>query len=422
MVDAVGEQGYAATSVASVISRAGASRRTFYEQFADRPTCFLTAAEEIGGLWSERASTAVDGALERGGNAVEAFIQALLEAASAIPAAPRLLVAELAAAGQAGIDCRARVIAELAATLERALARDAGARTKAEKGTAPTGSLMLQALVGAIIRVSYRRTLRGSGVRRLRPSTLSALVPELAQWVAAYRSGGPSEPATSVRASQLGGRAPGTLALTSGGSARRQLPRGESMLSRSFVVHNQRERLLDSIANLSAAEGYAAVTIPAIVAEAGVSVQAFYEHFSGSDDALLVAYEVGHRKALALVERAYAEQRSWRAGVSAAITTLLDFLASEPAFSHIALLDAPAAGGRVAAAARHGEAAYIQLLEPGLSLGRTRTRPPPLAAEASAAALQELCYAKTAAGRTRELPSLSELAGHLVLAPFAGAP
>jgi AcrR family transcriptional regulator len=43
----VGEHGYAATSVADVVARAGVSRKTFYEHFRDKEDCFL-AAYQIG--------------------------------------------------------------------------------------------------------------------------------------------------------------------------------------------------------------------------------------------------------------------------------------------------------------------------------------------------------------------------------------
>src|SRR5258707_2850574 len=43
MALAVAEKGYAATAVADVIARAGVSRKTFYEHFANREACFLAA-------------------------------------------------------------------------------------------------------------------------------------------------------------------------------------------------------------------------------------------------------------------------------------------------------------------------------------------------------------------------------------------
>ena len=43
IAEAVAEKGYAATTVADVVGRAGVSRKTFYEHFADKEECFLAA-------------------------------------------------------------------------------------------------------------------------------------------------------------------------------------------------------------------------------------------------------------------------------------------------------------------------------------------------------------------------------------------
>src|SRR5215218_4516301 len=47
MAQCVAEHGYAVTTVAQVIARAGVSRKTFYEHFPDKRACFL-AAWEVG--------------------------------------------------------------------------------------------------------------------------------------------------------------------------------------------------------------------------------------------------------------------------------------------------------------------------------------------------------------------------------------
>src|SRR6516164_1797887 len=43
MVQAVAEKGYARVAVTDVVERAGVSRKTFYEQFANKDDCFLAA-------------------------------------------------------------------------------------------------------------------------------------------------------------------------------------------------------------------------------------------------------------------------------------------------------------------------------------------------------------------------------------------
>jgi AcrR family transcriptional regulator len=199
------------------------------------------------------------------------------------------------------------------------------------------------------------------------------------------------------------------------------VPRGEGNVSRSFVIHNQRERILDALANLAAAKGFAATTIPAIVQEAAVSVQAFYEHFSGKEDAFLVAYEIGHRKGLAIVERAYESQKEWPAAVRAGIAALLEFLASEPAYAHLALIDALTASPKAAAVAHEGINAYAAMLEPGLQAGTNGHAQTAIAMEATAGSLLELCFVYVAGERTRELPGLTEFASDIALCPFVGA-
>jgi AcrR family transcriptional regulator len=44
---AVARKGYAATTVQDVLTRAGVSRKTFYEHFADKEDCFLAAYETV---------------------------------------------------------------------------------------------------------------------------------------------------------------------------------------------------------------------------------------------------------------------------------------------------------------------------------------------------------------------------------------
>jgi AcrR family transcriptional regulator len=407
MLALVGEQGYAASTVADVIARAGASRKTFYEHFEDRQACFATVSDEVAGQWLQRIGAAVEGAAGTE-QATGSFVDELFGAALASPAALRILAVEQAAVGPGGVERRERFLGELSGVLGRAF------------GERKDGSLLARALAGSVLRIPYVRAARGARVRRPRRSELLALAPDVAGWLARYGSarqpaiaaaGGGGEPA-------VGGRAPGTLSLGWRAGERRGLPRGESSVSHSFVVHNQRERLLDAIANLSAVKGYGAVTIPEIVHEAAVSVQAFYEHFSGREDAFAVAYELGHRKALAIVERAYDAQTDWPAAVRAGLEALLDFLASEPSFARLALVDAPTAGPKASVLARDATGAYAEMLRPGLERSPNGKPVPEIAVEATAGALQELCCAYVATARARELPSLLELAAHIALTPF----
>ncbi|HXP98772.1 MAG TPA: TetR/AcrR family transcriptional regulator [Solirubrobacteraceae bacterium] len=427
MLASVGDQGYAATVVADVIAKAVASRKTFYEHFEDKQACFFAVSDEIADEWVERVhrvtGTPEDDDEASGGgtvgagdpsSAIEALVGELFDLALENPAALRILAVELTAAGPTGIERRERTLHALARPLGEALGESSA-----------DGEMLSRIIVGAILRIMYARARRGARVRRPRRAEFLALAPQVAAWAVRYKFGANPMPAQPVSGDSgapvpVGGRAPGTLSLSSRAIERRGLPRGEGNVSRSFVVHNQRERILDALANLSAAKGYGASTIPEIVQEAAVSVQAFYEHFSGKEDAFLVAYELGHRKALGIVERAYETQEDWPAAVRAGIAALLEFLASEPAYAHLALIDALTASPKAASTAHQAIGAYSAMLEPGLELSANDQPPTAIAVEATAGALVELCFVYVVSERTRELPVLTEVAEYVALRPFVG--
>jgi AcrR family transcriptional regulator len=261
---------------------------------------------------------------------------------------------------------------------------------------------------------------------------LTPLIAELVSWITAYQ---PTPPVIMAQATErsarlprpplVGGRAPGTLARQGPLSRRRGLPRGDNNASRSFVVHNQRERILDAVTLLSAARGYGAVNVEDIVEEAAISLKAFYEHFENKDDAFVVAYEVGHAKCLSFVEAAYAAEPDWRSGVRAGITALMSFLASEPAFARIALVDVLSATPRTAERSSLGQSSFAQLLTPGLKGGGVvgaggRSRASEVIVEAITGGIFELCLDRAMRGELTELPALVPVATYFALAPFLG--
>jgi AcrR family transcriptional regulator len=109
MATAVGERGYAKVAVADVISRAGVSRKTFYEQFDNKLGCFL-AAYDAG---VELILAAIDEAIAQAGPDPVAIATAgtrrYLETLAANPAFARTFLVEVLAAGPEALDRRTKV-------------------------------------------------------------------------------------------------------------------------------------------------------------------------------------------------------------------------------------------------------------------------------------------------------------------------
>jgi AcrR family transcriptional regulator len=401
-VTAIGERGYRATTVADVIAAAGASRKTFYQQFANKRECFLAAYDMIAAQVTrelEEAYSAADGWPER----VQVAISSLFETALENRAALRLATVEIGAAGHDGIVRR-----EASIELYMRFISDA---VELAPGEGEISEEIARAVVGGV----YRILQGGISQEDLK------LVPDLARWASSYYPA-PREITTRARRTRQpepleGGRAPGTLAPHSSRSERRGLRNYEG--SGAFLAHSQRERILDAVANLSAAQRFDRVGVNDIAEEAAVSLSAFYEHFSGKDEALLAAYELGHAKALAFVERAYASKTEWPRAVRAGLRALLRFLAAEPAFAHLALVEALTASSGSAASVQTGVADFGGMLVPGMN--ETGHAPSAVTIEAIVGGIFELCLHHAVNGRTRELPDLTTAATYIALAPFIGS-
>ena len=412
MTAAVGEQGYARTTVADVIAIAGVSRKAFYEHFANREECFLETYDTIVAEGVARVADAYRSSGSRSA-AIAAGIEALFERAIESPLEVRIVLIEIGAVGPAGAERRELLVG----TYEQLLRESLGL----ERGSGTIPNPILRAIVGGVTHVLHSR------VRIGRERQLKKLVPDLVRWVISYapapeaivtlRDPQPKRPFAGL----VGGRAPGSLSPPASSSNKRRGLRGEHIGSHSFVVHSQRERILDAVANLSAGKGYTAVTVKDIAEQAAVSLDAFYEHYAGKEDAFLVAYEVGHAKGLTIVEHAYDAAPDWRSAVRAAIAALFDFLASEPAFAHLALMDARIATDRTAERASRGVSAYAQLLLPGLESAGGKDGPPAVAVEAIIGGIFELCISYTLKHRTEALSELLPRATYFALAPFLGA-
>jgi AcrR family transcriptional regulator len=414
MIEVVGTKGYRVATVSDVIALAGVSRKTFYEHFANKQDCFFAAFDLVSARVVDQLRRAYGEAVGWP-QQVEASIRALFKSAVENPSATRFAMVEIGAVGPAGIARRERSTAEY----ERFI-RDAAALAPDGR---PVSGAAVKAIVGGVTRVLTHRVLRGEHRKLL------AQVPELVRWAVSYyptpeailaqpEAAPPSQARTS--GALTGGRAPGTLAPHPLLISRRGLPRGDHNVSRSFVVHSQRERILDAVANLTAQEGYAELKVERIAEEAAVSLNAFYEHFADKEDAFLVAYEVGHTKGLSMVERAYSAQPDWRWGIRSGISTLFEFLSTEPSFAHIALVDALTATQLTAERSTLGVSSLARMLVPGRAEAPGQGAPAAVTIEAIAGGIFELCLNDALGGRIADLPRLAPAATYIALAPFIG--
>lgn len=102
MLEAVGEQGYIATSVADVLRRAGVSRRTFYEHFSDKEDCYLQAYDHVAAILTEAVAEALQGH-RRWQEAMRAGLDLFLRTIAENAAVSRAMLVEVLAVGPEGV-------------------------------------------------------------------------------------------------------------------------------------------------------------------------------------------------------------------------------------------------------------------------------------------------------------------------------
>ncbi len=152
-VQVVGELGYEKMSVARVTSRAGVSRRTFYDLFVDREACFLAAFGETVQRARGLVCEAAVGEREWRSR-VRAGLAALLAFFDEEPLAGRVLVVDALKAGPVVLERRAGLVAELIAVAEGGRAQVRGGREVAP--------LTAEGVVGAVLAVVHARLLGSS--------------------------------------------------------------------------------------------------------------------------------------------------------------------------------------------------------------------------------------------------------------------
>lgn len=117
MLDVAAQRGAGSVTVAHVVARSGASRRTFYELFDDREDCLHAAFEHALTYATERVRPAYEA--EHGWRAkIRAGLTALLSFLDEEPVIGKLLIVESDAGGEATSKRRGEVLAALIAAVE----------------------------------------------------------------------------------------------------------------------------------------------------------------------------------------------------------------------------------------------------------------------------------------------------------------
>jgi len=374
-------QGYEATSVADIVDLSGVSRGTFYQQFEDKLDCFLALEEELLAVTVMRAGERLAGAGEGAARARAAFA-VVLELLADQPAAARVCLVDSYIAG-------ATAVAPVRAATERLVALAASAYEEMP-GHAGMPVELTRAIVGGLRHVIFNRLREG------RETELPDLVTDLWDWAMSY--GAP--PAPLCR------------------SGRRGIVEVESPLP-PFAAYSPEQRIIRAFASVVAEKGYVATGVADIAAAAAISQTTFYQYFDDKADALIAALESSGAQLAAATLPPARRAADWPAAVRIAMEASCGFLAAEPDFACLRLVEV-FSGGATAVTTRDRDGARVL----ATLLGAASEDLPdlrPLTVEATVGAIYAALQAEVVAGNVADLPEVSPLLTYVALAPMIGA-
>jgi AcrR family transcriptional regulator len=378
LVATVAEKGYEATTVADLVKLSGVSRSAFYRHYDDKQACFLAAVEALVEPTLKRL--AGDESAPAGNARAQRAFELLIELIVRQPAAAKMCIVEVYAAGPEGAALLDRMM-DSATELAQRLLEQAPER----QGLPPE---LVRAIVGGIQKVIHKRLYRGQ------EDQLLELAPQLWDWIFRYPV------------------PPGPLKAT-----RRRTVKALPFQERQAVA-NPPERVLRALAAVVAEKGYPDATVAEIVERAQTSQRTFYEHFKNKEDAIVAALDSGSAHMLAAALPAFRRAPDWQHAVHDTIEAMFHFGAEEPEYARLGGVEMYAAGKRALDQREVVTEGMEGLLAPGYEL---KPDTPPIAAEAVGGALYSLLYDQVNRKGPETLPDLVPTLVYVTLAPFLSA-
>ena len=407
MIEAVARRGYKGVTVSEVVALAGVSKSAFYAQFADKEACFLATFEAVVELGAEEIEKAYRGQTGfREG--MEAAFAKFVELVDAQGTAARVVLVDSLSLGVASLAAR-----EKAAERYETMIRQSFEAAPLPGSVSP---VLIRAIFGGLRDFAYHCLRDGE------PQRLKAHIAELIDWGVSYREAAAAGPGPGARLARAADEATEIRVFDTDpeGEVDEPLSWEEPANSeRSRRTLGQRERIMRATAQVAAAKGYGALTMPAIAAAAGTSNQTFYEFFASKEKAFLAAFDAIALRAFEVTGTAFATRDNWLEAGATGIKVLLEYIAEDRLFRQINFFELYAAGPAAHDRAEAMLALFTAFMQPDPLPPEVKVKPSKVVIEAIAGGIWATIQHEAAVGRSEDLPQLLPDILDFVLLPFA---
>jgi AcrR family transcriptional regulator len=188
-----------------------------------------------------------------------------------------------------------------------------------------------------------------------------------------------------------------------------RLNSGPRQMPADRVAEHQRRRLEGAMIEIVARHGYSGTSVREVVALAGVSKSAFYEHFKSKEDCFLATLDRTVLAASDLVANAYNDSGDFRERMRSALLSFMELVVARPAVASFAAVESLTLGtAGVAHRERASERFEFAVRESFRNSGAERELPDRTVV-AIVNGIAGILYRRLRAGRQKELPDLVDV-------------
>ncbi len=188
-----------------------------------------------------------------------------------------------------------------------------------------------------------------------------------------------------------------------------------------FLPRNEHERIQAAVAQAIAAKGYKAATVRDICAAGSFSPQTFNAHFPGKREATIDTLEAGADHRMTCCRDAFEAFDNWPESIWATLQAHTDWMADNPTFARLGLVEILAMGPTGSALLRSLLDAFAIFLAPGYRLAPQDTPEARIVDETVANGVFRLMHRHVVRESPETLPTIMPEMGLVVLTPFLGA-
>ncbi len=191
--------------------------------------------------------------------------------------------------------------------------------------------------------------------------------------------------------------------------------------SSSFLVRDQRERLLAAFADLVVERGLAEVSLEDLAARAGVELDTVHSYFDSEEECAFAATQAAAEQCFSAAAEAFmSTSGDCPMAARAALGAMLRYFAGAPSFVHLVVVEHPRLGQRARSLRHRYMATFEEFLVPGFAAAGELPTDPKTLSLLIAGGIFDLLSRHYLDGRLELLPDALPTVAYFTVAPFFG--